>query len=104
MADTELVETVTVHNTGQAVRRMLRILIALTVVLYVALSGLCTFVWITSEASRHALCTLRADLQDRAGQAQQYLDHHPTGVLSDAIRAASDGQQRTIKALGGIRC
>lgn len=104
MAETELVETVTVHNAGKAVRRTLRILVALTVVLYVALGGLGAFVLINSEANRRALCTLRADLQVRVGQAQQFLDHHPNGTFADGIRQSIEGQMRTIKALSGISC
>lgn len=111
MPDAEYVETVTVHSTARTVLRTLRVLIALTVVLYGVQTG--QGLWIRANAAqvRHnadathdALCTLRADLEARAASAQQYLDHNPTGKLADAVRTAIAGQLRTIKALRRLTC
>lgn len=104
MTDVPFIETVTVHSTAQAVHRMLRTLIVLTVVLYVALTGMGIWVYSTSAISRDALCALRADLQARASSSQQFLDHQPNGALAVAIRTSIDGQLRTIKALRNIPC
>lgn len=111
MPDAEFVETVTVHSTARTVLRTLRVLIALTVVLYGVQTG--QSFWIRAnaetvradaEVTRKALCTLRADLQERAGATQQYLDHNPTGRLSDAARTSVAGQLRTIQALRQLSC
>lgn len=100
----EFVETVTVHNVANSVRKTLRGLIVLTVVLYVAVIGVTAWAYITSLTTRDALCVLRADLEVRAAQSQQYLDHSPTGRIADAVRQAAEGQRRTIQALSGLSC
>lgn len=106
MADHEYgtTETVTVTNVAKSVRRALRTLIVLTFVLYVALAGTIGWVTSTSIGTRDALCALRADLESRVQQSQQFLDHQPKGSFSNAIRTSISGQRRTIKALGSLSC
>lgn len=57
--------------------------------------------------ARNALCTLRADLAQRATQAETYLRDHPNGfpgVSVQTLRTSVENQRRTVEALASLDC
>lgn len=60
-----------------------------------------------SDRTTAALCTLRADLQSRVDQSEQFLSKHPkgfAGIPAATIKQSLEGQQRTVTALQGLEC
>ena len=54
-----------------------------------------------------SLCALRADFKKRVATSEDFLKDHPegfAGIPAATIRSTVDGQKRTIRALGGLRC
>jgi hypothetical protein len=54
-----------------------------------------------------ALCTLRADLEQRVASSEGFLREHPEGVAgipARTIRESIANQRRTIAALSGLNC
>lgn len=56
-----------------------------------------------------ALCTFRADLEQRVDSSQRYLDEHPEGVVSLGITAAQirltiRNQRLTLESLATLNC
>lgn len=89
------------------VRRLLRVLVVLTAVLYLALLGL--FVWTRHDASAtsHALCALRTDLQTRVQSSRDFLRSNPNGIPGIPVSVIQDSivnQESSIRALSSLSC
>lgn len=89
------------------VKRWLKVLVTLTVVLYVALIGLVAYVYDGANTNRDALCALRADLEKRVESSRTFLLANPKGVSgipASIVQEQIVNQERTITALAGISC
>lgn len=54
-----------------------------------------------------ALCTLRADIEQRVEGSRDFLADHPEGILgipASAIQVSLEGQERTVAALSDLSC
>lgn len=61
----------------------------------------------TTTRTNDALCTFRADVQQRLDNTEAFLADHPQGipgVPTATLRQSLDAQRRTVKALGGLPC
>lgn len=78
-----------------------------TLLLYVCLIGAGTYAYLESQKNHHALCSLRADLDERVTTGETYLKAHPegfAGVSATQIQETIDNQKRTIEALSNLAC
>lgn len=85
-----------------------------TAILFAALMIVVVYVYIDSNnksaratRAEAALCALRDDTQNRIKQSQDYLNQHPHGAPGIPVAAIKQGitnSQRTIAALGDLRC
>jgi hypothetical protein len=94
-------------HTAKELRRMLRILIGLTVVLYVIMFGIATYTYFQGQRNTKALCTIRDNAQNRVAQAQQFLQDHPNGIAGltpDDLQRSINTSQATVKALEDVDC
>lgn len=91
-----------------SIKRSLNVLIAATVVLYLAGIGfVALYVVPQVHKANDALCTFRADLQQRVQQGQDFLEQHPEGFGDFGpaqIRANIANQSRTVAALAVLDC
>lgn len=98
-------ETVTVTNVAKSVQRRLTVLIAMTVVLALGLSGTVIYVYTSSTVNRQALCTFRADVEARAKATRQLIGRGGFPGLSTAtLQTSVEGQERTVRALSALPC
>lgn len=91
----------------EQIKRTLRTLVIATVVLYVVLGGVVLWTYNSSSTTHDALCTLRADLQNRVAQSQKFLLGHPqgfAGIPAATIQQGLVNQQHTIDALSSLSC
>jgi hypothetical protein len=61
----------------------------------------------TTDHTNSALCTFRADVQQRAQNTEKFLAEHPQGIPGipvGTLRQSLDGQRRTVKALSDLDC
>lgn len=105
-------------DVADEIRTALRRLVIATVVLFAVQAALIAFVAIDGAARRndlaeiafstnHALCVLRADLEQRVADSERFLEQHPDGIPgipAEQIQQSIDNQQRTIEALADLRC
>lgn len=103
---------------GAQLQGSLRTLVIATVFLYVALVGMgvAGFVLINNNQNdteqlavqtTAALCALRADLNNRVVQGEQFLEDHPNGFAGftpEAMQQQIEGQRRTVAALSVLEC
>jgi len=92
---------------AESIQRSLRLLIAATVVLYVAVGLVAAMSWSTAQTSQDALCALRSDLEARVATSLEFLAEHPEGVAGIPAKTIKDGinnQRRTISALRSLDC
>lgn len=94
-------------HTAKELRRTLRILIGLTVVLYMIVLGIGGYAFIQGKRNTKALCTIRQNAADRADTAQQFLFDHPKGIpgvsVTD-INRSINAYQATVRALDDVDC
>jgi hypothetical protein len=64
-------------HTAKELRRMLRVLTALTIALYFILGGVALYTYNLGQKNKRALCTIRANAEDRAETTQQFLLRPP---------------------------
>jgi hypothetical protein len=77
------------------------------VVLYLVLTVVVGYIFITTQRTHDALCTLRADLQTRVSQSELFLADHPQGAFGftpTQIRQQIQNQQNTIDSLEPLHC
>lgn len=61
----------------------------------------------TTTRTNDALCTFRADVQQRVDNTEGFLIEHPQGipgVPAATLRQSLVGQRRTVTALSGLPC
>lgn len=99
-------------------RKGLRHLAIATGVLYAVVIGLTVLAWFDSAAksnnlkretqrTNQALCTFRADLEQRVRSSEKFLAEHPKGIPGipiATIRNSLDNQRRTIDSLNSLHC
>src|SRR4051812_9866622 len=89
-------------HTAKELRRSLRILIGLTVVLYIFLIGVASYTYIQGQRNTKALCTIRANAADRVEQTQSFLQDHPNGfggITALDLRRSLATYENTVRAL-----
>jgi hypothetical protein len=103
---------------GRSIRRSLHLLTYATALLYVVVLVLLGVGWqdshnkaadlqLETERTNSALCTFRADLEQRVHSSRAFLVAHPHGILgisAATIQSGIDNQQRTIDALASLDC
>lgn len=67
--------------TSKDLKGQLRVLIALTVIMYVVVGLLIWQVWVTANSNTKSLCALRNQDQAQIDQAQTFLKQHPYGAF-----------------------
>jgi predicted negative regulator of RcsB-dependent stress response len=98
----------------------LKLLVALTVCLYLIVIALVVWDIYNSSQKRHAiaqnqlkitsaLCAVKSDLQQRIAGSESFLKSHPQGIPALGVSAASlrltiEGQTATLKALAPVTC
>jgi len=99
-------------------QRTLRILVAATVLLYLAMAG--ALVYVRHDSAQHrdalareanrtrvALCTLRGDLERRVSTSREFLAANPNGIPgipATTLKQSISNQQATVDALAALRC
>lgn len=99
--------SVEAQATLSTVRRSLRVLVAATVVLYIAMATITGVGLHTAATVNDSLCTFRQDLNDRVEQSRTFLEEHPNGtpgIPAETIQQGIDNQLRTIDALNTLSC
>lgn len=94
-------------HTAKELRRSLRILIGLTVVLYICLVGIAGYTYIQGQRNTKALCTIRSNAADRVEQTQSFLQDHPNGIDGISaldLRRSLQTYQNTVRALEEVDC
>jgi hypothetical protein len=107
-------------DVARSILRWLKVLVVLTVVLYLAVAGLAAFDFVNSSDKRHeiaanqmrivsALCAVRKDLGERIANGDAFLKTHPQGLPSLGITAAAIRiqiamQRSTLQALAPVIC
>lgn len=107
MTEPKVVLEAALRKLTWAVVGMYVILIAVGTFFYFELTDLATSTAITTTTQNQALCTLRADLQQRVDSSLKFLRHHPegfAGIPPSTIKEGIENQQRTIKALSPLVC
>jgi hypothetical protein len=93
--------------TGEEIKRQLRVLIIMTVLLYIGFGLLLAFVWTQSTTNTTALCGIKTEAQNRVTQGQAFLKVHPKGAfgLTNAQLQQEVNQSiNTVNALKGVSC
>jgi hypothetical protein len=94
-------------HTAKELRRTLRILIGLTVVLYVVMFASAVYTYRLGQKNTRALCTIRKNAADRVEQTQTFLQDHPNGVGGISVldlRRSLTTYQNTVIALNDVDC
>jgi len=94
-------------HTAKELRRTLRLLIGLTVVLYVFLVGIGGYTYFQGQRNTRALCTIRNNAQDRVDQTTDFLRSHPTGIAGISVsdlRRSIESSRATVRALDDVNC
>jgi uncharacterized protein HemX len=94
-------------HTAKELRRGLRVLMALTAVLYVVMLGVAGYTFRQSQRNTKALCTIRANAADRVEQTEQFLRDHPNGLNGITVldlRRSIQTYQNTVRALNDVKC
>lgn len=92
------------------IKTTLKWLVSATVALYLVVIGVGAFTYTNAQQNHDALCSLRADLERRVEQTQQFVDHpeqfpdfNDPKTLA-LIEAQLENQRATIAALGDLSC
>jgi hypothetical protein len=94
-------------HTAKELRRMLRILTALTIALYFILGGVALYTYNLGQKNKRALCTIRANAEDRAETTQQFLLRHPNGIPGISVldlNRSINAYRATVRALDDVDC
>jgi hypothetical protein len=94
-------------HTAKELRRSLRILIGLTVVLYLVMFGSAVYTYNLGQKNTRALCTIRTNAADRVEQTQTFLQDHPNGIDGVTpldLRRSLTTYQNTVNALADVDC
>jgi len=94
-------------HVAKELRRWIRVLAALTLLLYVVMIGIATYTYFQGQRNTKALCTIRDNAQNRVAQAQQFLQDHPNGISGltpDDLQRSINTSQATVKALEDVDC
>jgi hypothetical protein len=94
-------------HTAKELRRSLRVLIVLTVVLYVILGGVAFYTYQLGQKNKRALCTIRANAQTRADATQDFLLRHPNGIPGVTVldlNRSINAYRATVHALDDVNC
>ncbi len=94
-------------ETAQDLRRTLRVLGAMTVILYLVIAGLGLWVWSQSNRNTNALCDLRSNIDNRNRTAEDFLRTHPKGipgVSAESLEINIKTSRQTLKALSDLNC
>lgn len=88
-------------------QRSLRWLVAATVVLWLVVVAFGAASYVVAARTHDALCTLRADLEQRVDSSRDFLKTHPDGIPGIPRATFDQGianQERTIDALHELGC
>jgi len=94
-------------HTAKELRRWLRILIALTIILYIVVGGMAVLTYRQSLRNTRALCTIRQTAVDRSQQTQAFLIDHPNGISGitvEDLKRSIQSYQATVRALSDVDC
>lgn len=94
-------------HTAKELRKTLRILIAMTCILYIVVGGIAVLTYRQSVVNTRALCTIRQNAQTRADQTTDFLKDHPNGIAGitvEDLRRSIDASNATVKALDDVSC
>ena len=106
------------RSISQELNRGLKILVWLTVILYLALAGLGIVGYLDgaqrradieklADSTHAALCVFVDDLERRVEGTEQFLEENPAGISglsAIAIRESISSQRLTLEALKGLNC
>lgn len=92
-----------------SIRRSFRFLVAATVAVYLALGGVAFYTYSTSTANQKAVCNLRADLERRVEQSEDFVRDKPEvikelGFTKVQVQKEIENQRRTLRALSVVSC
>lgn len=96
-----------VEDTADKINSAVRWLAVSTVVLFLGLIALGTYVYTIASSNNDGLCALRSEAKDRLEGTQKYLKEHPEGfpgITRAEIIKGLEGPKRTIRALKGLNC
>lgn len=91
----------------KSVRRTLRVLIASTIVLMIAVGALAGYAITKANSTEDSLCALRVNAQEQIVESQSFLNDNPKGIPGispEVIRAGIDRQQAVVNALSNLSC
>ena len=94
-------------HTAKELRRWIRVLGAMTVVLYLVMGGVAAYTYTLGQKNKRALCTIRKNAETRASQAQQFLLKHPNGIAGIStldLQRSINAYQSTVHALADVDC
>lgn len=93
--------------TSHELRTQLRILVAMTVVLYIILALLVLSDWRQGVNNTNALCAIRRQAQYNASEGQTFLKAHPNGAFGFTavqLQQSIDQELGIVTALDGLGC
>lgn len=94
-------------RTSKEIRSQLRVLVALTVILYIGLGGLVWYSLTQSDQNTRALCAIRHQAEQQVTQGQAFLKSHPNGAFgftATQIQANINNSLDEKNALSEIGC
>jgi len=94
-------------HTAKELRRGLRVLMALTIFVYLFLVGVGGYTYFQGQRNTRALCTIRNNAQDRVDQTTDFLRNHPTGINGISVadlRRSIESSRATVRALDDVNC
>lgn len=99
--------TESVVVTSRELRNQLRVLIILTVLLYVGFGILTWFTWSQSNTNTKALCGIKQDAQAQVAEGRNFVKLHPNGIagISAAqIQQSINDNIAKVNALNIVDC
>jgi hypothetical protein len=93
--------------TGEEIKKQLRILVILTVLLYVGFGLLLWYTLTTAQSNNNALCALRNEASTRVTEGQNFLKQHPDGAFGFTqaqLQKSVDDSIATVTALNQVDC
>lgn len=94
-------------NVAEQLQRSLRVLMILTIALYIAFAGVVFWAWTQSNRNTKALCALRVDAQARVETNRLFLMANPEGIRGvsiEQLQRSTDNAVRTANALKIVHC
>lgn len=93
--------------TGEEIKKQLRVLIILTVLLYIGFGLLLWWTWNTSQSATEGLCGIRHEAVNRVTEGQAFLKAHPHGAIgltAAQLQQTINNSIATVNALKDINC